>query len=319
MIPARRSATAPSWATSSSLNVRGCSVWTLRTPTIWSCQVSGTDSIEATKRRWSMPRTHRNRGVGLDVGDDQRLAVGGDPAGDALAERHARPADLEAVEAVGRGQGQVRSVAVEEVQRGDIGVEDIAGPVDDGLEQLVPRPGRRRQAGDLVEEAQLLELVGRRPAAAGAAGPRRGGRAGRRCRTRTGRSSRASRYKPTEWLRPGKVAMRWRLGRGTVQPDAAAATHERRGRARERASRAVAAEPLGIGTAGRARPAGRRGPAARRAARPGHHRAGRPGAVRPGRADPAPDDRAAPRRRPGRTRAARRGAARPRSRRMPRP
>ena len=35
----------------------------------------------------------------------------------------------------------------------------VAGPVDDRLEQLVPRPGGRREAGDLVEEAQLLELL----------------------------------------------------------------------------------------------------------------------------------------------------------------
>ena len=38
-------------------------------------------------------------------------------------------------------------------------MEHVAGPVDDGLEQLVPRSGGRRQAGDLVQEAQLFELV----------------------------------------------------------------------------------------------------------------------------------------------------------------
>ena len=57
--------------------VRGCSVWTLRTPTIWSCQVSGTDSIDATKRRWSMPRTHRKRGSARTSGmtSGSRLAA----------------------------------------------------------------------------------------------------------------------------------------------------------------------------------------------------------------------------------------------------
>ena len=39
-------------------------------------------------------------------------------------------------------------------------MEHVAGPVDDGLEELVPGPGRRRQAGHLVQEAELLELVG---------------------------------------------------------------------------------------------------------------------------------------------------------------
>ena len=50
-IPASRSATAPSWSTSERLKSRGRSVWTLRTPTVWSCHDNGTDSIEATKRR----------------------------------------------------------------------------------------------------------------------------------------------------------------------------------------------------------------------------------------------------------------------------
>ena len=53
---------ADSCATSSSVNRRRSSVWTLSTPTTWSCQVSGTDSIEVMNRRWSRPRTHRKRG-----------------------------------------------------------------------------------------------------------------------------------------------------------------------------------------------------------------------------------------------------------------
>ena len=52
---------ADSCATSPSVKLRWVSVWTLSTPTTWSRQVSGTDSIEWTNRRWSMPRTHRNR------------------------------------------------------------------------------------------------------------------------------------------------------------------------------------------------------------------------------------------------------------------
>ena len=122
-----------------------------------------------------MPADPQEAGVGLDVGDDQRLALGGDAAGHALAERDPRPADLVAVEAVRRGQRQVRSVAVEQVERGDVRVERVAGPVDDGLEQLVPRPRRRREPGDLVQEAELLELVG--GLLARARSPTRAGRA----------------------------------------------------------------------------------------------------------------------------------------------
>ena len=67
-------------------------------------------------------------------------------------------------------------------------MERVAGPVDDGLEQLVPRPRGRGEAQDLVEEAQLVELVaGRRRAPGvgrglagrrGVAGTRSGRRAG---------------------------------------------------------------------------------------------------------------------------------------------
>ena len=159
MMPARRSATAPSCATSWSLKVRGSSVWTLRTPTVWSCQVSGTDSIDDTNRRWSMPRTHRKRGSARTSGMTSGSTGRGDTPGHALAERNARPADLEPVEAVGRGQRQVRSVPVEQVERGDIRVQDVPGPVDDRLEQLVPRPRGRREARDLVQEAELFELI----------------------------------------------------------------------------------------------------------------------------------------------------------------
>ena len=85
--------------------------------------------------------------------------AGGDAARDALAERNPGPADLVAIEAVRRGEGQVGSVPIEQVERGDVGVERIAGPVDDRLEELVPRPRRRREAGDLMQEPELLELI----------------------------------------------------------------------------------------------------------------------------------------------------------------
>ena len=78
------------------------------------------DSIEATNRRWSMPRTHRKRvsagTSGMTSGSRRRR----DAAGHALAERHPRPADLEAVEAVRGRERQVRSIAIEQVQGGDV-------------------------------------------------------------------------------------------------------------------------------------------------------------------------------------------------------
>ena len=97
--------------------------------------------------------------LGRDVGHDERLAGRRDEAGHALAVRNPGPADLVAIQAVGGRERQVGSIPIEQVQGGDVRVERVAGPVDDGLEQLVPRPGRRRKARDVVEEAQLVELL----------------------------------------------------------------------------------------------------------------------------------------------------------------
>ena len=276
MIPARRSATAPSWATS-------C---VAEGPRLLGLDVEDPDGLVVPGQRHGQHRRDeaalvdaadpQEARVGLDVRDDQRLARRGDPAGHAFAERHAGPADLEPVEAVGRGQGQVRSVAVEQVERGDIRVEDVPGPVDDGLEQLVPRPGGRGEARHLVQEAELFELiVGRRGGIGRPSTRAPDDRSdGRHWSIR--RSASASPYKPRERLRPERLRRGGRLGRrnGPLRSGGV-----RRG-ATSRASAAVAAEPLGIGSAGRARPARPRGPAARRAARPGHRRAGRAGAVR---------------------------------------
>ncbi len=38
-------------------------------------------------------------------------------------------------------------------------MQRVPGPVDDRLEQLVPCPGRRREARNLVEEPELGELI----------------------------------------------------------------------------------------------------------------------------------------------------------------
>ncbi len=159
-------------------------------PRLLGLDVEDADDLVVPGQRHGQHRGHetalvdaadpQEAGIGLDVRDDQRAAVRGDPTGHALAERDARPADLEAVEAVRGGQRQVRSVAVEQVERGDVRVQHVPGPVDDGLEQLVPRPGGRRQPGDLVQEAQLFELVVRvRLRGAGASPTRDAGRSGR--------------------------------------------------------------------------------------------------------------------------------------------
>jgi hypothetical protein len=41
-------------------------------------------------------------------------------------------------------------------------MEGVPRPVDDGLQQLVPCSGGRREAGDVIDEPELVELVGLR-------------------------------------------------------------------------------------------------------------------------------------------------------------
>ena len=99
--------------------------------------------------------------VARDVRDDERATLGGDQAGHALAERDPGTSDLILVEPVRRRERQVPSIAIEQVERGDVGVQRVPGLVDDRREQLFPRPGRRREPDDAMEELELLELLGR--------------------------------------------------------------------------------------------------------------------------------------------------------------
>ena len=115
-------------------------------------------------------------------------------------------------------------------------MERVAGPVDDRLEQLVPRPRGRREARDLVQEPELLELLG---AARGGAGARSA--AGARGGTRP-RSSWHHDTSVREGCRPegcGTVAARARNGRARW-PRVSRARARRRPPARRAA---VAAEP----------------------------------------------------------------------------
>ena len=173
-MPASRSAIADSWATSGARELA----------VLLGLDVEDADDLVVPGERH---RQHRGdepalvdapdpqeAGVGGDVGDDHRLAHRGDPAGDPLAERHDRAPDLEPVEAVRRGEGQAAPVAVEQVQRRDAGVERVARPVDDGLEQLLPGLGGRREAEQAVQEPQLRDGVVRAPGRP-AGGGREGG------------------------------------------------------------------------------------------------------------------------------------------------
>ena len=122
----------------------------------------------------SKPRTQLKRSSWRDVDDRDRLARGGDPAGDAHPPAEADLADLGPVEAVRRGQRQARLLVVGQVERADLDAHRHGRAVDDRAHQLVPVARQRRQLGDLVQERELVEpAVGRRRSIGGSIGHHR--------------------------------------------------------------------------------------------------------------------------------------------------
>ena len=106
------------------------------------------------------PADPQESGIRFDIGNDDRIAALRHPPGHAFAEWHPGPADLESVEAVGGGEREVRSISIEEIERGDVRMECVAGLIDHGLEQLVPGLRGGRQARHAMQEPELLELLG---------------------------------------------------------------------------------------------------------------------------------------------------------------
>ena len=107
----------------------------------------------------SKPRTHEKRGSTVTSSTAIGVRDAATPPGDALAPGKADPADLRPVEAVRRGEGQPRPVAIGEVERADLDAHRGRRPVDDRAHELVPVAGERRELGDVVEERELVEAT----------------------------------------------------------------------------------------------------------------------------------------------------------------
>ena len=157
-------------------------------------------------------------------------------------------------------------------------MERVPRPVDDRLEQFVPGPGRRGQPGDVVDEAQLVELVAASCSRRARADPVSLEAVARRLPVTRTEAPSVDRRHVHHDTRVGKVAVAERLRRGPRWVAARPTRGRRRG---ERLAAPSAAGRRPTRRAGRhrvgrrPRPARARGPAPRRAARPGHHRAGR--------------------------------------------
>ena len=90
----------------------------------------------------------------IDVGDDDRADVGGDPPGEPASHRDPhRGFDL-LLEAGGGRRDELVPLFVEEEDRARVDAEDFAHPDDELVEQRARREVRQRNVGDAVEPAQ---------------------------------------------------------------------------------------------------------------------------------------------------------------------
>ncbi len=140
-------------------------------PVVEGTLLAGLDVEDTDHRVVPFERHRQHPGEGLDVEaadpreplvdrdvlDRDRGAARSDASGDALAPAEADPADLRAVEAVGRGEGQPHPFVVGEVERADVDAHRGRRAVDDRAHQLVPVARERRELGDVVEEGELVE------------------------------------------------------------------------------------------------------------------------------------------------------------------
>ena len=125
------------------------------TPRIFSLEESGTQRMERVFQRviWSMREAKRSSLA--NVGDHQRLAVFGDPSGDALADAQAD--GLEGLAGVSDGDGEVEFVMLLVGHEQAPGVRlEVGGDLfHDGLQNGVEVQGRRERLGYVMEDGQL--------------------------------------------------------------------------------------------------------------------------------------------------------------------
>ena len=97
---------------------------------------------------------------GVDVLDHHRRRLRSDPAGEAPAERDA-DARLHLLFDPLRGAGdELVRLLVEQQERGRVGLEDVADPDEQLVEQPLERQERERRVGDEQDLAQMPGLVG---------------------------------------------------------------------------------------------------------------------------------------------------------------
>ena len=99
-------------------------------------------------------------GVERDVGNDERVSGGGDPAGYSRAHGDAEAFEGVGIFADGDGVVEVLGGLVDHEEGPALGAEEGGHLVHDGEEDFFEFEGGREGAGDVVEDAQVIHLAG---------------------------------------------------------------------------------------------------------------------------------------------------------------
>src|SRR4051794_15781377 len=90
----------------------------------------------------------------VDVGDEDRAALGGDASREAAPDGDADALLDLLLDPLGRPRADHAPVVLEHEDRGRVGVEDLAHPLEELVEQLVDRQVRERRVGHALDGAQ---------------------------------------------------------------------------------------------------------------------------------------------------------------------
>ena len=99
----------------------------------------------------------------VDVVEDHRPLLGGDPSGEAAADRDADALLHLLLDPERRARDELVRVLVEQEDRARVDLEDLAGPLEQGVEQLVEPQVCERGVGDGLQPPDMLRSGTLRP------------------------------------------------------------------------------------------------------------------------------------------------------------
>ena len=129
------------------------------TPRVLLSERTGTQAMDWILRSgWARFGERAPLLVHGDVGDDERVAGGGDPSGDAFAERDAEALEAFGVFAYGDGVVELLGGFVDHEHGPAFGAEELGHLVHDDEEDGFQLQGLGECARDLMKDAQMVHL-----------------------------------------------------------------------------------------------------------------------------------------------------------------